>query len=197
MSKFKFAALWPASLLGMSQAQAAVADSVQTPTDVFVPTDARKFDAPFYRAMDQDWGWTHGAILGSFTTASLNISAFDVDAPPQIGTGFVGEIDKVYAMDSGTWVYLGDLQGANNVWAFSNFVLGSNFFDDIGTGLQVKIDIDTTGEGWLVTLAKSSLEVDNGALPSPVPGVPEPATYALMLAGLAVVGAIARRRRPS
>lgn len=195
MSKFKIAALLLASLLGMSQAQAAVTDTVQTPTDFFVPTDAQKLDAPFYRAMDQDWGWTHGAILGSFTTASLNISAFDVDAPPQ--ANFVGEIDKVWAMDSGTWVYLGDLQGANNVWAFSNFTLGSNFFDDIGTGLQVKIEIDTLREGWQVTLAKSSLEVDNGALPSPVPGVPEPATYALMLAGLAVVGAIARRRRPS
>jgi len=195
MSKFKIAALLLASLLGMGQAQAAVTDTVQTPTDFFVPTDAQKLDAPFYRAMDQDWGWTHGAILGSFTTASLNISAFDVDAP--LPASSVGEIDKVWAMDSGTWVYLGDLQGANNVWAFSNFTLGSNFFDDIGTGLQVKIEIDTLREGWQVTLAKSSLEVDNGALPSPVPGVPEPATYALMLAGLAVVGAIARRRRPS
>ena len=29
----------------------------------------------------------------------------------------------------------------------------------------------------------------------PVPGIPEPETYALMLAGLALVGAAARRRR--
>ena len=58
------------------------------------------------------------------------------------------------------------------------------------------MDIDTATSGdWIVTLAKSSLSVDGGALPPPVPGVPEPETYAMMLAGLAAVGAIARRRR--
>jgi hypothetical protein len=35
-----------------------------------------------------------------------------------------------------------------------------------------------------------------GATDAPVPGVPEPETYALMLAGLGVVGMLARRRRP-
>jgi hypothetical protein len=40
------------------------------------------------------------------------------------------------------------------------------------------------------------LSVDDGALPPPVPGIPEPGTYAMMLAGLAAVGSIARRRQP-
>jgi hypothetical protein len=31
---------------------------------------------------------------------------------------------------------------------------------------------------------------------TPVPGVPEPETYALMLAGLGVLGFVARRRKP-
>ena len=193
MSKSKIAALMAASLLGLGQAQAGVTDTVQSPTGFFVPTDAQKFASPYYRGETEDWSWTQGAIAGSFTSASLNISAFDVDAPPQ--PNFFGEIDKIYAMDSGSWVYLGDLQGGNNIWAFSSFNLGANFFDDISAGLQVKIDIDTNNEGWFVTLAKSSLVLDNNALPSPVPGVPEPATYALMLAGLAAVSALARRRQ--
>ena len=195
MSKFKIAALLAASLLGVSQSQAApVTDTVQAPTGFFVPTDGQRFDSPYYRGLGENWGWTHGVIAGAIGSATLNISAFDVDAPPQVG--FVGEIDKVYANDSGTWVYLGDLKGGNNIWAFSTFALGASFFDDINSGLQVKIDIDTTHEGWFVTLAKSSLSVDNGALPPPVPGIPEPGTYAMMLAGLAVVGSIARRRQP-
>ncbi len=32
-------------------------------------------------------------------------------------------------------------------------------------------------------------------LPTPIPGVPEPETYAMLLAGLGVMGAVARRRK--
>ena len=34
-----------------------------------------------------------------------------------------------------------------------------------------------------------------GSITNPVPAIPEPSTYALMLAGLGVVGFMARRRR--
>lgn len=192
MRSFKIAALLAASVLGLSQAYAVpVTDTRDAsnagPNTYFVPTDGQKSDSPYYRWNGDDWGWAHGAIGGTITSATLNISAFDVDAP--------AEVDKIWALDSGTWVDLGSLAGNNNIWAFSNFNLGSNFFDDIATGLQVKIGIDTNDDGWAVTLAKSSLSVDGGTLPPPVPGVPEPETYAMMLAGLAAVGAIARRRR--
>jgi hypothetical protein len=170
-------------------------DTVQAPTGFFVPTDALKTTAPYYRRHGQDWGWTQGAIAGAITSASLNISAYDVDAPPQVG--LLGEVDNIYAYDNGVAVLLGSLQGGNNIWAFSNFVLGANFFDDINAGLQVFMTIDNNNEGWAVTLGKSSLSIDGGVLPPPTPGVPEPATWALMLMGFGAAGAALRSRRRS
>ena len=183
-SKLLLAAM---AALGFASAHAAV-DTVQYSTGYFVDVDAHKTSSPYYRWNGDDWGWQHGAIGGSFGTASLNISAYDVDA-------MSGEVDKIYALDSGTWTLLGSLAGNNNTWAFTAFNLGANFFDDISTGLQVKIAIDTTDAGWAVTLAKSTLTTDGSGLPTPVPGVPEPETYAMLLAGLGVMGAVARRRK--
>lgn len=157
----------------------------------FVDVDSNKSRSPYYRNSSQDWGWTHNAISGSITSASLNISAFDVDAGPTSSY----ELDNIYALDSGTWTLLGSLAGNNNAWAFSTFALGANFYDDIATGLQVKLDIDANRSGWLVTIAKSSLSVDGGGLPPPIPSIPEPETYAMLLAGLGLIGSVARRRK--
>lgn len=157
-----------------------------TPT-YFVDSDANKGSAPYYRWQSEDWGWTHNALVGSITTASLNISAYDIDYSS-------GERDEVFAMDSGTWKSLGFLTGSDGAWAFSTFTLGNDFYDDIQNGLQVKLDIDTTSDGWAVTVAKSSLSIDGGALPPPPP-VPEPETYAMLLAGLGIIRAMTRKKR--
>jgi hypothetical protein len=171
-----------------SSASAQVTDTVQAPTGFFVPTDAQKYDDPYWRFSDQDWGWTHNGIGGTITSATLNISAFDVDFSS-------GEIDNIYAYDNGVAVLLGSLAGGSDIYSFTEFVLGANFYDDIAGGLQVWVDIDTAQEGWQLTLAKSSLAVNGGRLPDPNPGVPEPAAWGMLIGGFGMAGAAMRRRR--
>ncbi|WP_419816742.1 PEPxxWA-CTERM sorting domain-containing protein [Glacieibacterium sp.] len=179
------------AVTGLGSAAQASTDTVQGPSGYFVPTDAQKNDSPYYRDGSQDWSWTHGAIASGFTIASLSVSAYDVDFSS-------GETDNIYALDSGTWILLGALTGSDSTWEYGNaFALGANFFDDIATGLQVKVDIDANNGGWIVSLGKSVLTTDGSDLPPVVPGVPEPASWALMIAGFGLVGAAARRRRNS
>jgi hypothetical protein len=186
------AGMLAAGLLASTAGAVAVTDVVEAPTGFFVPTDAQKYDSPYYRGAGQDWEWQHSAIATPFTTASLNISAFDVDSDS-------GEVDEIYAMDDGVWTYLGTLTGSDDAWEFGNsFDLGNNFFDDIADGLMVQIRIDQLNQGWIVTLGKSALSLDGGGLPPPTPGVvPEPATWAMMILGFGLVGSMARRRNRS
>lgn len=177
------------AVLSTGFASAATVDTVEAPTGFFVPSDAQKYSAGYWRNGSQDWDWTHNAIAGasSATAISLLISAFDVDFDS-------GEIDNIYAKDDGNWVLLGALAGANDVWAFTTFNLTSNLFDDVEDGLQVKIDINAGSGGWLVTLAKSVITVDGGAAPPPTPTVPVPAAGWLLLAGLGGLAALRRKR---
>ncbi|MEX5726834.1 hypothetical protein Ga0609869_000187 [Rhodovulum iodosum] len=173
-----------------------VVDVVEAPTGFFAPGEAETFDSPYYRNADQDWGWTHGPIAAGFTSASLLISAFDVDFE---STSFPpGERDEIFVRNDGVLESLGFLVGENDTYAFTEFTLGADLFDDIAAGLEVFMDIDTGNDGWLVTLGKSVITTDGASPPPPTPGeVPVPAALPLLASGFALMSGLgfARRRR--
>ena len=121
----------------------------------------------------------------------LSISAFDVDYSS-------GERDLIRGYDaaSHSWVNIGYLIGMNDAWAYTDLSIPAALWDDIATGLKVQVIVDSTHDGWAVTLARSSFCTDAAcSLPPPVPGnVPEPATMALAGAGLVGLATTRRRR---
>lgn len=158
----------------------------EAPTGFFVPGTASPFDTPYYRGFGEDWSWQHDPITETFTSAVLNISAWDVDEE-------FGEVDEIWAKDDGVWTLLGTLVGENNEFSFTEFNLPSNFWDDMATGLEVEIRIDVTNDLWFVSLAKSVITLDGVQPPDPNPVVPVPGAVWLMAAGFAP--ALVRRFR--
>lgn len=183
-SKFFSTILAGAVLSCVCLAQATPVGYVATPTTYFGPVSNQINNAPYGRFGNQDWSWSQAAYKSSFSSATLTIGAHDVDP---------GEIDNIYAYDSsaagGKWVLLGRLTGANEVFSDTSFALTSNFFDDIVSGLKLKIDIDATSAGWGVGLTNSVLNLTNSNT------VPEPGSLALF--GLGLAGLVAVRKRKS
>jgi hypothetical protein len=78
---------------------------------------------------------------------------------------------------------------ATNVMNVDSNNLMNFFLDNVVGGGQ-----NEYSSGSVATIRLYDAALGDNDIP-PVPGVPEPQTYALMLAGLGVVGAIARRRK--
>jgi len=160
-----------------------------TATTYFIPPSAGVTTSPWYRYGNQDWGWTHNPIAGTFTSASLNISAYDVDFAQ-------GEVDLITIVN-GASISLGSLTGVNNAFSFTTFNLdltNPNIVSAINNGMKVFMNINAGSGNWAVTLAKSSLSVDGGQLPDPNPTVPDGGTT-LALLGAAMAGLAGLRRK--
>jgi hypothetical protein len=160
----------------------------------FLPPSAYWGDSPYYRNSSQDWDWTHNAIAGTITSATLSIGAYDVDS----GSFPSDEHDWIQAYDAATssWLDVGELTGIDSAYNYSTFNLASSLWDDVSTGLKVRVDIDRNNAGWLLTLTKSVIITNNeGTLPPVNGAVPEPASWAMMLAGFGLAGAAMRRAR--
>ena len=173
----------------------------------FVPAPGMEFDDPYFRFADMDtdpavfepgdWGWQHNAIGGPFTTATLGISAFDVDNPSSFPGTVDDEIDEIQLFNNQTmaWETIGILDGTTNSFSYTTFALGASWFDEIASGLMVQILIDQLDTGfWGVSLAKSVLSIDGAPLPDPNPS-PVPVPAAVWLFGSALLGLIGYGRR--
>ena len=165
----------------------------------FVPPATSPTASPYYRNYNGDWGWQHNAISETITTATLSVSAWDVDEAP---CGYSGgcEVDTIEAYDAsaGSWISLGSLAGDDNSWSYTTFDLTSytELYDDISTGLMIQMNIDSThtSSTWLVSLAKSVLNINEGVLPPPNPNV-VPVPAAVFMFAPALLGLLGLRRK--
>lgn len=153
-------------LAGSGAASAGSVDVIEYSTGYFAPYLASPgttyIMTDYYRWWDQDWGWQHAAMdTTGLTSATLDISAWDVDSL---------EIDviKLWDNQSNAWVGIGNLVGSHLGWHDTSFILDASWYDEIATGLKVRIDIDSTNSAdvYAVTLSKSVLSLTQVPLPA-------------------------------
>ena len=135
------------------------------------------------------WGLSNtgsqAAIVGFSIDAAPGSTSFDMvfgdERTPDSVTGFpFGNVT-----DS-----LGTVTGADAVYSNRLFV-GGTFYGDMYEMLSVSLAGGLQADGLLEFFA----DTDSAQAGSITPSVPEPETYALMLAGLGLVTWVARRRR--
>jgi hypothetical protein len=115
-------------------------------------------------------------IASLFFSTLSNKSLRDTNGNIQSGSGLIN--NGSFQQLQSTYYWLGTQSATDNTKAW---------YFDAGVGFQSEKNV---GSGFLHGLAVHSGDV--GAI---VASVPEPETYAMMLAGLGLIGGIARRRR--
>lgn len=136
------------------------------------------------QAADVDWG-THGVLetsgpvipaVGSF----LDTYSFTLDVASNLGTAFVASGISFGSLG----LYHADGTATPYSWAFGGFTALSDTLT-LGAGSYVFAISGKAGSA-------AAYNLSSIATAAPVP---EPETYAMLMAGLGVVGFVARRRR--
>ena len=162
---------------------------------------------PMPLADNQKYGIPSLSSLGIATANQIGIY-FNATEPGG-NTITVSDLTLKFYTSTGTFVGAidtkpNDLNNTFDLTAAGNGSAGFTFVVDAAQQLQVNSWITSFGTGMKMALESTLLGGSFSGGPetftvynvtAPIPAIPEPETYALMLAGLAAVGFMARRRR--
>jgi len=124
----------------------------------------------------------------------------------QVGNAALTPFSISGSIDNDSTIGIGSTSAAwNSAVNFTDLSLFGNFYDLYGNGRTSTIDINPNGFQGNLLLVGASFDNDRnydgfklGSLTVstvPPPAVPEPATWAMMIGGMALVGTAMRRRR--
>jgi len=144
-------------------------------------------------------------LIAAASTAGFAATATFADGEAGISAKVEGAKNKAFSdtwnffgLGAGTYSIQGALNGTN--LSFTSIVLDGRTWDLTQTGNFSFASVEYSGHGPL-QLTISGIKLNSAPLKASYNGsvsvspVPEPETYAMLLAGLGVMGAIARRRK--
>ena len=145
-----------------------------------------------------------GAVIGNVSNGSFQ-DLINFTVSPNIGAGITtsgltynakGATLNFAALYEGTFSSLAQLTNQSVIWSSSTVVSTAD-----GKSVSTKItgDVGTLDFTKSYTLLVKGSSVNNGTYTAQItldalPAVPEPETYAMLLAGLGLMGAVARRK---